>query len=72
FQLAAERIEYEYKRRKQQIQDDLERKEKELVQTMLADFDEMEKRIEYEYTNMEVSRAGCCSALDSTKKTLRG
>ncbi|EYC15359.1 hypothetical protein Y032_0037g3476 [Ancylostoma ceylanicum] len=71
-ELAAERIEYEYRRRKQQIKDDLERKEKELVQTMLADFDEMEKRIEWEYTNMEVSRAGCSNTLDSTKKTLRG
>ncbi|KAK6741158.1 hypothetical protein RB195_009176 [Necator americanus] len=70
--LAVERIDYEYKRRKRQIQEDLERKEKELVQSMLADFDEMEKRIEWEYTNMEVSRAGCSSSLDSTKKTLRG
>ncbi|CAJ0599657.1 unnamed protein product [Cylicocyclus nassatus] len=72
-ELAVERIDYEYNRRKQQIQDDLERKEKELVQTMLADFDEMEKRIELEYTNMEVSRACCPNILnDTTKKTLRG
>ncbi|KJH52451.1 hypothetical protein DICVIV_01296 [Dictyocaulus viviparus] len=72
YELALERIEYEYKRRKQQTQDDLKRKEKELMQNMLADLDEMEKRIEWEYTNMDVARVGNANVLDSTKKTLRG
>ncbi|PIO58789.1 hypothetical protein TELCIR_19766 [Teladorsagia circumcincta] len=72
YELALERIDYEYKRRKQQTQDELEKKEKELVQSMLADLDEMEKRIEWEYTNMDVSRTGSMNIIDSTKKTLRG
>ncbi|XGW16631.1 hypothetical protein V3C99_001801 [Haemonchus contortus] len=72
YELALERIDYEYKRRKQQTQDELEKKEKELVQSMLADIDEMEKRIEWEYTNMDVSRTGAINVIDSTKKTLRG
>lgn len=71
-ELAVERIEFEYKKRKQQTQDELEKKEKELIQTMLADLDEMEKRIEWEYTNMEVSRICSANVIDSTKKTLRG
>ncbi|KAK6053995.1 hypothetical protein COOONC_08500 [Cooperia oncophora] len=71
-ELALERIDYEYKRRKQQTQDELEKKEKELIQSMLADLDEMEKRIEWEYTNMDVSRTGSVNIVDSTKKTLRG
>lgn len=72
YELALERIEYEYKRRIQQTKDDLARKEKELVQSMLAELDEMEKRIEWEYTNMDVSRVGNGNLVDSTKKTLRG
>ncbi|VDL77030.1 unnamed protein product [Nippostrongylus brasiliensis] len=71
-ELALERIEYEYNKRKKEIQDELARKERELVQTMLADLDEMEKRIEWEYTNMEVSRTCTNNVVDTAKKTLRG
>uniref|UniRef100_A0A0K0DJQ9 Sin3 histone deacetylase corepressor complex component sds3 n=1 Tax=Angiostrongylus cantonensis TaxID=6313 RepID=A0A0K0DJQ9_ANGCA len=72
YELALERIDYEYKRRVQQAKDDFERKEKELMQGMLAELDEMEKRIEWEYSNMDVSRVGNGNIIDSTKKTLRG